>query len=128
MRRCCLITSLITITVIAIFLLQLTPVEFAWGSVTPETESPSALLMEAHTGKIIYEKNPHQRRAPASVTKVATLLVAIDALKNGKVKWNDRVVTSEAAWEMGGSGDLAGTRGGNVLQGDDDRYFSGLGQ
>jgi hypothetical protein len=40
MRRCCLITSLITITVIAIFLLQLTPVEFAWGSVTPETESP----------------------------------------------------------------------------------------
>jgi D-alanyl-D-alanine carboxypeptidase (penicillin-binding protein 5/6) len=103
MRRCCLITSLITITVIAIFLLQLTPVEFAWGSVTPETEAPSALLMEAHTGKILYEKNPHQRRAPASVTKVATLLVAIDALKNGKVKWNDRVVTSEAAWEMGGS-------------------------
>lgn len=99
MHRCCWIT----VTIIAIFLLQLVPVKFAWGSVNPETKAPSAVLMEAHTGKILYQKNPHQRRAPASVTKVATLLVAMDALKDGKVKWNDRVVTSEAAWEMGGS-------------------------
>ena len=99
MRRCCWII----VSLIAIFLVQLAPVKFAWGAVTPETEAPSALLMEAHTGKILYQKNPHQRRAPASVTKVVTLLVAMDALKGGKVNWDDRVVTSEAAWEMGGS-------------------------
>lgn len=99
MRRC----RWIVFISLAIFLLQLVPTSFAWGSVQPETKAPSAVLMEASTGKIIYQKNPHQRIAPASVTKVVTLLVAMDALKDGKVKWNDRVVTSEAAWEMGGS-------------------------
>ncbi len=97
--RCRLIVS----SVLAIFFLQLVPTQFAWGSVTPETEAPSALLLEAHTGKILFQKKAYQRMPPASVTKVATLLVAMDAVKSGKVKWDDRVVTSEAAWEMGGS-------------------------
>lgn len=98
-RRCCWMVVVFA----AIFLLQLAPIKSALGSVKPETKAPSAVLMEANSGKIVYEKNPHQRRAPASVTKVATLLVALDALKDGKVQLDDRVVTSEAAWEMGGS-------------------------
>lgn len=88
---------------VAIFILQLVPITPAAGSVQPETKAPAAVLMEASSGEIIYEKNPGQRRAPASVTKVATLLVALDALHEGKVQLDDRVVTSEAAWEMGGS-------------------------
>jgi D-alanyl-D-alanine carboxypeptidase (penicillin-binding protein 5/6) len=98
-RHCCWII----VVFVATILLQLAPITPALGSVKPETEAPSAVLMEANSGKIVYEKNPHQRRAPASVTKVATLLVALDALKDGKVQLEDRVVTSEAAWEMGGS-------------------------
>lgn len=88
---------------LAIFLLQLAPLDYAWSNVTPKTEAPSAVLMDAHSGKILYQKEPHRRMAPASVTKVATMLVAMDALARGKVKWDDRVATSEAAWEMGGS-------------------------
>ncbi len=101
-RRCCWLVVIF----VATFLLQvtpITPITPAAGSVKPETKAPSAVLMEANSGEIIYEKNPHQRRAPASVTKVATLLVALDALHDGKVQLDDRVVTSEAAWEMGGS-------------------------
>jgi len=91
------------ISIILVFsFLQFVPAKYAWSS-TPETDAPSAVLMEASTGKILYQKNPHKRVAPASVTKVATLLVAIEALKSGKVSWDDKVVTSEAAWEMGGS-------------------------
>ncbi len=99
MRRCCWIVGTLT----AIFLLQSVFAGFAWCSVSPETDAPSAILMEPYTGTILYEKNPHQRRAPASVTKIVTLLVAMDAQKAGKVKWDDTVVASEAAWEMGGS-------------------------
>lgn len=88
---------------LAVFLLQLVPGGPARGSVTPKTAAPSAVLMDAHSGKILYQKEPHRRMAPASVTKVATMLVAMDALAAGKVNWDDRVVTSEAAWEMGGS-------------------------
>lgn len=86
-----------------IFLLQLLSSNFAWCNIAPETDASSAILLDAHSGKILYQKKPHQRIAPASVTKVATMLVAFDALDKGKVKWDDRVVTSEAAWEMGGS-------------------------
>jgi D-alanyl-D-alanine carboxypeptidase (penicillin-binding protein 5/6) len=87
---------------IAVFLLTV-PAGLVWGSAAPEIKAPSAVLIEAHTGKILCQKNPHQRRAPASVTKVVTLLVAMDAVRDGKVEWDDQVTASEAAWEMGGS-------------------------
>jgi len=86
-----------------IFLLQLLSSNFAWCNIAPETDAPTAILLDAHSGKILYQKEPHRRVPPASVTKVATMLVAMEAIEKGKVKWDDRVVTSEAAWEMGGS-------------------------
>ncbi|MEE1315027.1 MAG: D-alanyl-D-alanine carboxypeptidase family protein [Faecalimonas sp.] len=68
-----------------------------------EVSAPSALLMEASTGQVIYEKDADSKRAPASVTKVMTLLLIFDALEEGKIKLTDEVTTSEYAASMGGS-------------------------
>lgn len=68
-----------------------------------QISAPSAILMEASTGQVIYEKNPDEKRPPASVTKVMTLLLIFDALENGKIKLEDEVTTSAYAASMGGS-------------------------
>ena len=69
----------------------------------PEIGAPSALLMEASTGTVIYEKNADEPRNPASVTKIMTLILIFDALQSGKIKLSDEVVTSAYAKSMGGS-------------------------
>ena len=69
----------------------------------PEIISPSAILMEAAGGNVIWEKDADTRRAPASVTKVMTLLLIFDALEEGKIALEDEVQTSEYAASMGGS-------------------------
>ena len=69
----------------------------------PVIQAPSAILMEASTGTVIYEKNADEARNPASVTKIMTLLLTFDALKAGKIKLTDQVVTSAHAKSMGGS-------------------------
>lgn len=66
-------------------------------------QAPSAILMEASTGTVIYEKNADEKRSPASVTKVMTLLLIFDALESGKIHLTDEVVTSARAKSMGGS-------------------------
>ena len=66
-------------------------------------QAPSALLMEATTGTVIYEKDPDTRRSPASITKVMTLILIFDALENGTLKMTDTVTTSAYAKSMGGS-------------------------
>lgn len=65
--------------------------------------APSAILMEMTTGQVIYEKEADVRRAPASVTKVMTLLLIFDALEEGKIQLDDEVTVSEFAASMGGS-------------------------
>lgn len=70
---------------------------------TIQIESPSAILMEASTGKVLYEKNPDEKLAPASVTKVMTMLLIFDAIESGKIKLEDTVTVSEFAASMGGS-------------------------
>ena len=69
----------------------------------PALQSPSAVLMEASTGQIIYEKNADEKRSPASITKIMTLILIFDALDSGKIKLTDEVVTSAHAKSMGGS-------------------------
>lgn len=66
-------------------------------------QSPSAVLMEASTGQIIYEKGADEKRSPASVTKVMTLILIFDALQSGKIQLSDSVATSAYAKSMGGS-------------------------
>ncbi len=63
----------------------------------------SALLMDAATGKVLFEQNPHEKLAPASVTKVMTMLLIMEAIDAGKIAWSDTVTTSEAAAAKGGS-------------------------
>ncbi len=65
--------------------------------------APSAILMEASTGQVIFEKDADTQRPPASVTKVMTLLLIFDALDKGKISLADEVATSEYAASMGGS-------------------------
>lgn len=71
------------------------------GSVT--VTAPSVFLMEASTGKVLYEKDADTRRPPASVTKVMTILLIYDALSAEKIHKEDVVTTSEYAASMGGS-------------------------
>ena len=68
-----------------------------------EISAPSAILMEASTGTVIYEKDADTQRPPASVTKIMTLLLIFDALEEGKIGLEDEVTTSEHAASMGGS-------------------------
>ena len=69
----------------------------------PEVGAPSALLMEASTGTVLYEKNADEPRNPASVTKIMTLILIFDALQSGKIHLEDEVTTSAYAKSMGGS-------------------------
>ncbi|MDM0460181.1 D-alanyl-D-alanine carboxypeptidase family protein [Clostridium perfringens] len=68
-----------------------------------EVEARSALLMEASTGKIIYEKNANEKFAPASVTKIMTMLLAMEKIDRGEMKLSDQITVSETAKKMGGS-------------------------
>lgn len=68
-----------------------------------ELPAPSACLMEAETGKVLYEKASHDQRPCASVTKVMTLLLVMEALDDGKIHLDDQVTASEHAASMGGS-------------------------
>ena len=66
-------------------------------------DAPSALLMEKQTGTVLFAKDEHTPREPASVTKVMTLLLVMEALESGSIGWDDTVTTSAAAAAKGGS-------------------------
>ena len=71
--------------------------------VSLEVAAPSAVLMEAATGTVLYEKDAHTPLPPASVTKIMTLLLVMEALDAGRIGWDDTVTASEAAAAKGGS-------------------------
>ncbi|WP_051318395.1 D-alanyl-D-alanine carboxypeptidase family protein [Cohnella thermotolerans] len=76
-------------------------------SAGPQTDlaasAKSAILMDADSGTVIYEKNSHAQLPPASITKIMTMLLVMEALDEGKLKLTDKVQTSEYAASMGGS-------------------------
>ena len=87
-------------------LLTLTPLPVR--AAEPETAgldvtAPAAVLMERATGTLLFEKNAHEALPPASVTKVMTLLLVLEALDEGRIGWDDTVTASEAAAAKGGS-------------------------
>ena len=81
--------------------------EFATNAVFEEgnivVEARSALLMEPVSGTILYEKNIDEKFAPASVTKIMTMLLAMEAVDSGKISLQDKITCSETAKKMGGS-------------------------
>lgn len=68
-----------------------------------EISAPSAVLMEKQSGEVIYEKAPHERMPPASVTKVMTMLLIVEAIDAGELALTDIVTASERAASFGGS-------------------------
>ena len=68
----------------------------------------SAVLMDVATGTILYESNSHERLAPASVTKVMTMLLIMEAVDSGKIALTDTVTASETAAAKGDTGALLG--------------------
>ena len=73
------------------------------SSDTLNLSAASALLMEASTGTILYEKNASTVLPPASITKIMTLILIFDAIEAGKIQLEDNVTVSEYAASMGGS-------------------------
>ena len=68
-----------------------------------QVEAKSAVLMDAATGTVLLAQNEHQQLAPASVTKVMTMLLIMEAIEQGSISWEDTVIASEAAAAKGGS-------------------------
>ena len=68
-----------------------------------EIGGKSGILMDMATGKILFEQNSHEKLAPASVTKVMTMLLIMEAIESGNLRWGDMVTASEAAAAKGGS-------------------------
>ncbi|MCM3719687.1 D-alanyl-D-alanine carboxypeptidase family protein [Fictibacillus phosphorivorans] len=66
-------------------------------------KSHSAILMEQDSGTVLYEKNSHEKLPPASMTKIMTLILIMEAIDKGKINWDDKIRVSEYAASMGGS-------------------------
>ncbi len=63
----------------------------------------SAIMIEASTGEVLYKKKVNERMAPASMTKIMSLILIMENIESGRLKWNDIVVVSANAASMGGS-------------------------
>ena len=90
------------ISALAALTLLLSCLPSAWA-VELDLPAPSSILMDAATGTVLYEHNSHERMRPASVTKVMTMLLVMEALDDGRIGWDDSVSTSAAASAKGGS-------------------------
>lgn len=93
------------ILIISVCSLLFTPFILAEDIPNPQFDlkAKSAILMEAKSGRILYEKNSHEELPPASITKIMTLLLTMEAIDEGRAKLDDVVSTSEHASSMGGS-------------------------
>ena len=93
--------KIVCMVLVAVLLFGLLP-GFA-SAVELDVAGKSAVLMDAATGTVLYEKNAHEKLAPASVTKVMTMLLIMEAIDAGKIGWDDTVTASETAAAKGGS-------------------------
>jgi D-alanyl-D-alanine carboxypeptidase (penicillin-binding protein 5/6) len=84
---------------ILVFILSICPVAMAENDLKLDCEG--AILIEAQTGKVLYESNPHKKWYPASMTKIMTLILALEAVQEGKVSLEDQVTASEYACSFG---------------------------
>ena len=94
MKRICMLLALC---------LVLTMLPLRAQAASLEVKGKSALLMDIATGTVLFEQNAHDKLAPASVTKVMTMLLIMEAMDSGKIGWDDTVTASEAAAAKGGS-------------------------
>ena len=90
-KLCCILLALVVL-----FPFNIKAMELA-------TSASSVIVMEPTTGEIIYERNSHERRHPASMTKIMTMLLVMEAIEKDIIKWDDMVTVSSNAASMGGS-------------------------
>ena len=91
------------ICAVLVFLLMIGLVPTGAQAADLNISAKSALLMDVATGTVLYEQNSHEALAPASVTKVMTMLLIMEAIDSGHIGWEDTVTASEAAAAKGGS-------------------------
>lgn len=91
--------------ILAIFILlySLIPIYVHAEDLKLAESSEAAILIEASTGEIIFEKNSHERREPASMTKMMSMLIILESIDKGIISWDEIVTVSENASSMGGS-------------------------
>lgn len=94
--------KILSLVLAFVFLLPLNIVSVSALS-DDEVTAPSAVLIEPETMKVLYEKNGHEQRACASVTKVMTLILVMEAIDAGKLNWDQMITASAHAASMGGS-------------------------
>lgn len=73
------------------------------GNQPVDVKAKASVVVEASTGTVLYESNDHEKMYPASITKIMTELLVLEALEQGKIKWEDNVTCSEHCASMGGS-------------------------
>ena len=90
-------------SVLIVMVLTMGLLAFPGQAAELDVAGKSAVLMDVATGTVLYEQNAHEPLAPASVTKVMTMLLIMEAIDSGKIGWDDMVTASEAAAAKGGS-------------------------
>ena len=93
----------VTALFLCLSILMLWPLKINAQELPFDLQSQSALLMDYDTGTILYEKNPHDKLPIASITKIMTTLLALEAIEEGRISLEDEVTVSEYAASMGGS-------------------------
>lgn len=91
------------VSIILLFIIGLTLTANTFAEEELDIKAKSAILMDYYTGEVIYEKNPNDKLPPASISKIMTLLLGMEALEIGKVNLSDKVRISAHAAGMGGS-------------------------
>ena len=104
--HCIRVKKMISVLIWIILILLISLPQYGYAQQQPypfNASSVSALLMDAHTGQILYSQNPHSRMQPASLAKMMTLFLIFDALKQGNIQLNTEVLISKKAAQTGGS-------------------------
>lgn len=86
-----------------LLLFLLIPINITAESIDLAPNATSAIIIEASTGTVIYNKNEHEKLAPASMTKMMGLLLIMEQIEKGNLKWDEMVTASSNASSMGGS-------------------------
>ena len=89
-----------TIIIVLVFVFSLSAIV---GAQDFEIEAESAILIDAETGQVLFEQNPDEKLPPASLTKIMTLIVAMEEIESGDLSLDDQVTISRLAESMGGS-------------------------
>ncbi len=91
------------VLVVLLLLYSILPISVHAEDLKLAESAQSAILIEASTGEVIFEKNAHEKREPASMTKMMSMLLILESIDKGIIKWDDIVTVSENASSMGGS-------------------------